>query len=291
VITKAVIPAAGAGTRLLPATKAQPKEMLPILDTPAIQYVVQEAVDAGIRDILIVTGRDKRAIEDHFDRSPELETHLERRGDADALAAVRALGRMARIHYVRQPVQAGLGDAIGHARAFVGREPFAVLLGDTIMDATVPVTRQLLEAWQEHGAPILAVEHVPPEKVGRYGIVEGTPLEPRRLRVDRLIEKPRPGETASTLAIAGRYILTPKVFEALETTRPGRNDEVQLTDALASLLREGPMVAVPIQGRRYDMGDKADYLRTILDFALRREEYAEVVRSFATSLAESLDGR
>ena len=170
-ITKAVIPAAGVGTRLLPATKAQPKEMLPIIDTPAIQYVVQEAVYAGVEDILIVTGRDKRAIEDHFDRNVELELHLERRGDDDALRTIRSLADLARIHYVRQPTQAGLGDAIRCARAFVGDQPFAVLLGDTLIDAPVPITRRLIEAHEEHGAPVVAVENVPADKVGRYGIV------------------------------------------------------------------------------------------------------------------------
>jgi len=286
-IRKAVIPAAGAGTRLLPATKAQPKEMLPILDTPAIQYVVQEAVDAGIQDILIVTGRDKRAIEDHFDRNLELESHLERRGDEDALATVRRLGELANIHYVRQPTQAGLGDAIGWARAFVGEEPFAVLLGDTVMDAPVPVTRQLMEAYEEHRSPILAVEDVAAERVGRYGIVEGTPLGPRQLRVERLVEKPLPGETTSTLAIAGRYVLTWEVFEALRATKPGKNDEIQLTDALASMLEQSPIVAVSIEGRRFDIGNKEDYLNTVLSFALERDDFAGVLRAFLDSLPES----
>jgi len=290
-ITKAVIPAAGAGTRLLPATKAQPKEMLPILDTPAIQYVVQEAVDAGIEDILFVTGRDKRAIEDHFDRNLELESHLERRGDDSALRAVRSLGELARIHYVRQPTQAGLGDAIACARAFVGDEPFAVLLGDTVIDAPVPVTRQLMDAYEEHQAPVLAVEEVPAEKVSRYGIVEGTSLGPGRLRVRRLVEKPLPGETDSTLAIAGRYILTPEVFEALRATGPGRNNEIQLTDALAGMLEDGPMVAVSIEGRRFDIGNKLDYLNTILAFALKREEFAGVIKSFVASLPAEKDDR
>jgi len=290
-ITKAVIPAAGAGTRLLPATKAQPKEMLPILDTPAIQYVVQEAVDAGIEDILFVTGRDKRAIEDHFDRNLELESHLERRGDDSALKAVRSLGELARIHYVRQPTQAGLGDAIACARAFVGDEPFAVLLGDTVIDAPVPVTRQLMDAYEEHQAPVLAVEEVPAEKVSRYGIVEGTSLGPGRLRVRRLVEKPLPGETDSTLAIAGRYILTPEVFEALRATGPGRNNEIQLTDALAGMLEDGPMVAVSIEGRRFDIGNKLDYLNTILAFALKREEFAGVIKSFVASLPAEKDDR
>ncbi len=286
-ITKAVIPAAGAGTRLLPATKAQPKEMLPILDTPTIQYVVQEAVDAGIENILLVTGRDKRAIEDHFDRNAELESHLEERGDKTALEVVRNLAQLARIHYVRQPTQAGLGDAIRCARAFVGDEPFAVLLGDTVIDAPVPVTRQLIHAYEEHPGPILAVEDVPAQKIGRYGIVEGTPLGDGRIRVEKLIEKPRPGETSSTMAIAGRYVLTPEVFDALEMASPGRNDEIQLTDALAGMLAQTPMVAVPIQGRRYDIGNKLDYLSAILAFALKRDEFAGTIRSFIASLPDA----
>ncbi len=279
-ITKAVIPAAGAGTRLLPATKAQPKEMLPILDTPAIQYVVQEAVDAGIEDILFVTGRDKRAIEDHFDRNVELEAHLERRGDAGALRVVRSLASLATIHYVRQPTQAGLGDAIRCARAFVGNEPFVVLLGDTVIQADVPVTRQLIEAYERHGSPVLAVENVPAEKVSRYGIVEGRPLEGGHLRVERLVEKPEPKETDSTLAIAGRYVLTPDVFDALDATTPGKNNEIQLTDALAGMLADTSMVAVPFEGRRFDIGDKLDYLNTILAFALKRSEFKNVIQSF-----------
>ncbi len=286
-ITKAVIPAAGVGTRLLPATKAQPKEMLPILDTPTIQYVVQEAVDAGIENILLVIGRTKRAIEDHFGRNVELESHLEERGDREALDAVRRLAQLAGIHYVRQPSPAGLGDAIRCARAFVGAEPFAVLLGDTVFDARVPVTRQLIDAFGKQQAPVLAVEDVPAEKVRRYGIVEGTPLGDGRIRVDRLIEKPQPGETASTLAIAGRYVLTPEVFDALETASPGRNGEIQLTDALADMLAHTPIVAVPIQGRRYDVGDKQGYLRAILAFACKRDEFAETIRSFAASLGDA----
>ncbi len=283
-ITKAVIPAAGAGTRLLPATKAQPKEMLPILDTPAIQYVVQEAVESGIEDILFVTGRDKRAIEDHFDRNVELESHLEKRGDTSALQAVRGLAQLARIHYVRQPTQAGLGDAIRCARAFVGDEPFAVLLGDTVIDAPVPVTRQLIRAYEAEHAPVLAVEDVPLQKIGRYGIVEGTRLDTGRFRVNRLIEKPRPGETTSTMAIAGRYVLSPGVFDALAAAPPGRDGEIQLTDALARMLPHTPMLAVPFQGRRYDIGDKLDYLNTILAFALKRDEFAETICSFLSSL-------
>ena len=282
-IRKAVIPAAGAGTRLLPATKAQPKEMLPILDIPTIQYVVEEAVDSGIQDVLFVTGRNKRAIEDHFDRNVELETHLEQRGDVEALESVRTLAELARIHYVRQPTQAGLGNAIGYARAFVGNEPFAVLLGDTVIDAPVPVTRQLIDAYEKHGTSVLAVEDVPAEKVGHYGIVEGKKLDASHISVDRLIEKPTPGETTSTLAIAGRYVLTPDVFQALENTSPGRNDEIQLTDALAAMVQQAPMVAVSFQGRRYDVGDKTDYLKTILALAMKRDEFAATVRSFLST--------
>jgi UTP--glucose-1-phosphate uridylyltransferase len=283
VITKAVIPAAGLGTRLLPATKAQPKEMLPIIDTPAIQFVVQEAVDAGVEDILIVTGRDKRAIEDHFDRNVELEMHLERRGDDEALLAVRSLADLARVHYVRQPTQAGLGDAIRCARAFVGDQPFAVLLGDTLIDARVPVTRRLIEAYEEHKAPVVAVDNVPADKVGRYGIVGATPLGDRLYRVDRLVEKPLPEEAPSTLAVAGRYVLTPDVFGALDSVGPGKNDEIQLTDALASLLERTPIIAVPIDGQRYDIGNKLDYLKTVLAFALKREEFAEPLKAFIAS--------
>jgi len=288
-ITKAVIPAAGAGTRLLPATKAQPKEMLPILDTPTIQYVVQEAVDAGITDILIITGRDKRAIEDHFDRDVELEAHLEKRGDSAPLHSVRSLAALARIHYVRQPTQAGLGDAIRCARGFVGEEPFAVLLGDSVIHSPVSATRQLIDVYERHEAPVLAVETVSAERVSRCGVVEGTPLEANLLRVDRLVEKPLPGETDSRLAIAGRYVLTPDVFEALDATGPGRDNEIQLTDALAGMLVHTSMIALSFQGKRYDVGNKLDYLKTILAFALERDEYREVVRTFVASLPEPGD--
>lgn len=290
-IKKAVIPAAGAGTRLLPATKAQPKEMLPILDTPAIQYVVEEAVASGIEDILVVTGRGKRAIEDHFQPNPKLESHLEGRGDQAALDTVREIGENANIQYVEQDDLSGLGDAIRHARAFVGDEPFAVLLGDTILDGPRPTTQRLMEAYEDHGGPVLAVEDVPPEKVGRYGIVEGARLRPGLFWVHRLIEKPKPGETDSTLAIAGRYILTPEIFEALDATKPGREGEIQLTDALATMLKRLPIAAVPIQGRRFDIGNKQDYLNTILAFALKRKEYARVLRSFLASRPASWKDR
>jgi UTP--glucose-1-phosphate uridylyltransferase len=271
-ITKAVIPAAGVGTRLLPATKAQPKEMLPILDTPTIQYVIQEAVDSGIRDILIVTGRDKRAIEDHFDRDVELEAHLERRGDTHSLRAVRELAGLARIHYVRQPVQAGLGDAIRCARGFVGKDPFAVLLGDSVIRATVPATGQLVEAFERERCPVLGVETVVPERTHRCGIVEGDTLEDGSIRVSRLVEKPRPGETDSLVAIFFNDTATTEIYTALDVIEPG------------TLLGQTQMIAVPFQGRRYDVGDKRDYLKTILAFAMDRDEYRQVVESFLSSL-------
>jgi UTP--glucose-1-phosphate uridylyltransferase len=282
-INKAVIPAAGAGTRLLPATKAQPKEMLPILDTPAIQYVVEEAVESGIEEILVITAHGKRAIEDHFAPNPGLESHLESRGDQAALDTVREIGKRAKLSYVEQPSLSGLGDAVRQAEDFVGDEPFAVLLGDTLLDGPKPTTRRLMEAHEEHGGPVLAVEDVPPEKVSRYGIVEGARLRPGLFWVHRLIEKPKPGQTDSTLAIAGRYVLTPEVFKALSNTKPGQDGEVQLTDALATMLKRLPIAAVPIKGQRYDIGNKQDYLNTILAFALKRKEYARVLRSFLAS--------
>jgi UTP--glucose-1-phosphate uridylyltransferase len=202
------------------------------------------------------------------------------------LRVVRSLADLATIHYVRQPTQAGLGDAIRCARAFVGNEPFVVLLGDTVIQATVPVTRQLIEAYEQHGSPVLAVENVSIEKVSRYGIVEGIALEGGHVRVARLVEKPLSGETDSTMAIAGRYVLTPNVFDALDATEPGKNDEIQLTDALAGMLAATPMVAVPFEGRRFDIGDKLDYLHTILAFALERAEFEGVIRSFVASLSE-----
>jgi UTP--glucose-1-phosphate uridylyltransferase len=206
---------------------------------------------------------------------------VERRGDEETVQAIRGLADLARIHYVRQPVQAGLGDAVAKSRAFVGDEPFAVLLGDTVVDAPVPVTRQLIEAYEEHRTPVLAVESVPKSKRGRYGIVEGSPLDHGNLvGVDRLVEKPAPGETDSTLAIAGRYVLTPDVFRALESTRPGRNDEIQLTDALAAMLSHTSMIAVRFTGRRYDIGSKRDYLRAIFAFASRSDEYRDLAGAF-----------
>ncbi|KAB7729060.1 UTP--glucose-1-phosphate uridylyltransferase GalU [Rudanella paleaurantiibacter] len=279
-IRKAVIPAAGLGTRFLPATKAQPKEMLPIIDRPTIQYVVQEAVDSGIEDILIITGKGKRAIEDHFDRNYELEERLEEKEDQMLLNEMRRLSDMANIHYVRQRQLNGLGDAIRYARHHVGNEAFAVLLGDTIMDAVIPVTQQLLDTYEQYGGSVIAVEEVPHEKVNRYGIVGGSALSDRIMALDQLVEKPAVNEAPSNLAIAGRYVLTPGIFAALDQTEMGKNGELQLTDAMQLLLRRENLYAHRIEGKRHDIGNKLDFLKTTVEFALKRPEFAEPFRRF-----------
>ena len=289
-VTKAVIPSAGLGTRFLPATKAQPKEMLPIIDTPVIQYVVQEAVDSGIEDILIITGKGKRALEDHFDRNFELEEHLKLRNESEGLEEICRLANMADIHFIRQKEFLGLGDAIRYARHHTGEEPFAVLLGDTIFDSGVPVTRQLIEEFENHQQSILAVEEVPPEKYSRYGMVGGRRVSDKILEVEQLVEKPGIDESPSSLAAAGRYILTPGIFEAIEMTQPGKNNEIQLTDALRELLNRENILAFTIEGRRFDIGDKLDYLKANIDFALRRDEFAEPLLEFLRGIPGTGEG-
>jgi UTP--glucose-1-phosphate uridylyltransferase len=279
-IKKAVIPAAGLGTRFLPATKAQPKEMLPIIDRPTIQYVVQEAVDSGIEDILIITGKGKRTIEDHFDRNFELETRLEEKEDQLLLDEMRRLSDMANLHYVRQRELNGLGDAIRYARHHVGNEPFAVLLGDTIMDSVIPVTQQLIDTYQQYGCSVIAVEEVPQDKVNRYGIVGGKSLSDRIMELTTLVEKPAIAEAPSNLAIAGRYILTPEIFAMLEKTPAGKNNEIQLTDAMLLLLKRENLYAHRIEGKRHDIGNKLDFLKTTVEFALKRPEFADKFRAF-----------
>jgi UTP--glucose-1-phosphate uridylyltransferase len=274
-VKKAVIPAAGLGTRFLPATKVQPKEMLPIIDTPTIQYVVQEAVDSGIDDILIISGKGKRAIEDHFDRNFELEKHLENKQNNIWANEIRRLSDMANIHFIRQKESNGLGDAIYYARQHTGDEPFVVLLGDTIIESVIPVTQQLIDIYEQYRQPILAVETVAPDKVSRYGIVGGKKISDRILEVSTLVEKPTIKQSPSNLAIAGRYILTPDIFKALEQTPRGKNDEIQLTDAMNILLKRTNIAAYTIEGKRYDIGNKLDYLKTTVEFALKHEEYAK----------------
>ncbi len=286
-VKKAVIPAAGYGTRFLPATKAQPKEMLPIIDTPTIQYVVQEAVDAGIEDILIISGKGKRAIEDHFDRNHELESRLEESEKEQLYNEMRHIADMANIHFIRQKEINGLGDAIYYARYHTGDEPFAVLLGDTVIDSVIPVTQQLIDAFEQYNASVLAVEKVPKEKVDRYGIVGGKQLSDKIMEVTEFVEKPDPATAPSNLAIAGRYILTSEIYRALEQTKKGKNNEVQLTDAIQLLSKREKVIADTIEGKRYDIGNKLDFLKTTVEFALRRKEFA---KDFAAFLKETVKG-
>jgi len=278
-VRKAVIPAAGLGTRFLPATKASPKEMLPIIDTPTIQYVVQEAVDSGIEDILIISGRGKRAIEDHFDRNFELEERIKDKEDA-MYDEVRNLTNLANIHFIRQKEISGLGDAIYYARQHTGNEPFAVLLGDTIIDSVIPVTQQLMDIYDQYESTIIAVEPVPKEKVSRYGIVGGEELSDKIMRLSQLIEKPSIEAAPSRLAIAGRYILTPGIYKALEKTPKGKNNELQLTDAMIELLKTEAIYSQTFDGKRYDIGNKLDFIKTTIEYALKRKEFSSKVLAF-----------
>ena len=273
-IRTAVIPAAGLGTRFLPATKAQPKEMLPIVDKPCIQYIIEEAIDSGIEDILIITGRNKRAIEDHFDRAVELELTLKAQGKYDLLGLVQELSRVT-IHYVRQKEPKGLGHAVLCAKHFVGDEPFAVLLGDDIMDAEVPVLKQLMDVYEDCEGSVLGVQEVPKDRVSSYGVVKPVAVKERLWRADDLVEKPSVEEAPSRLAVLGRYIISPEIFGVLEKTEPGRGGEIQLTDALKKLSEREPVYAYEFEGRRYDVGDKQGYLEATVDFALKRPDLRE----------------
>ena len=288
-IRKAVIPAAGLGTRFLPATKAQPKEMLPIIDTPVIQHVVQECVDSGIEDILIVSGKGKRSIEDHFDRNYELEARIQEQEDETLYHQLRHIEDMANIHFIRQKELNGLGDAIYHARFHCGNEPFAVLLGDTIINSIIPVTQQLIDAYDQYRQCVIAVERVPREKVSRYGIVGGEQLNDRIMLLTELVEKPERDKAPSNLAIAGRYILTPQIFPALERTERGKGNEVQLTDALRLLLKQENIIASEIEGKRYDIGNKLDFVKTTVEFALRRREFAQKFEEYLRKTIREID--
>lgn len=270
-IRKAVIPAAGLGTRFLPATKAQPKEMLPIVDKPAIQFIIEEAVQSGIEEILIITGRNKRAIEDHFDRAVELEMTLKEQGKYDLLGLVQEIADVT-IHYVRQKEAKGLGHAVLCAKQFVGNEPFAVLLGDDIVDAGVPCLKQLMDVYDDYGGSVLGVQEVPREKVSSYGIVHPSRVKDNLWMALDLIEKPSVDEAPSQLAVLGRYIIEPEIFELLENTEPGRGGEIQLTDALRRLAEFKAVYAYNFYGRRYDIGDKQGYLEATIEYALKRPE-------------------
>lgn len=273
-VKKAVIPAAGLGTRFLPATKAQPKEMLPIVDKPTIQYVVEEAVAAGIEDILIITGRNKRAIEDHFDYCVELENMLQQKGQEEQLKMMRQISEMVDIHYVRQKEPLGLGHAVYCARTFVGDEPFAVMLGDDIINSGVPCIKQLMDIFEERGGTVLGVQHVGWESVHKYGIISGKEINGSLYRVEGLIEKPPQDKATSNLAVLGRYVIEADIFPILERTSAGTGGEIQLTDALNELARHRPVWAYTFKGKRYDVGDKLGFLEATIEYALRREDLA-----------------
>ena len=271
-ITKAVIPAAGLGTRFLPATKAVPKEMIPIVDKPTIQYIIEEAAAAGITDLLIITSRTKKAVEDHFDKSYELENELFKSGKMEELEKLTAIRSMMNIQYVRQAEAKGLGHAILCAKSFAAGEPFAVLLGDDVVHAEKPCLAQMIEKFEEYNASILGVQTVPESEVNKYGIVSGEQVADRMWRVNDMVEKPKREEAPTNVAVLGRYIITPEIFEHLEKTQPGAGGEIQLTDALKALAKEQPMYAYDFEGRRYDVGNKMGFLEATVEYALRRDD-------------------
>ena len=288
-VRKAVFPAAGLGTRFLPATKAQPKEMLPLVDKPLIQYGVEEAVRSGVRNIIIVTGRGKSAIEDHFDVSFELEHLLESRGRLDLVAEVRSISDMIDVAYVRQKEALGLGHAVLRARELVGAEPFAVVLSDDVIDAQVPCLRQLLDIHAVYGASVLALMEVPPDQVSMYGVVEAEPVhhngaDDRLYRIRSLVEKPAAADAPSNLAIIGRYVLMPEIFASIEAIEPGKGGEIQLTDALKHLLEDRPVYGYRFEGQRYDAGDKLGFLKATIEFALQRPDLGKPLRDYLLEL-------
>ena len=283
-VRKGVFPAAGLGTRFLPATKAQPKEMLPLVDKPTIQYVVEEAVASGLGEIIIVTGRGKRAIEDHFDASVELEYYLADRGRMEELAQIKTISELASVSYVRQNEPRGLGHAILCAQPLVGQEPFAVFLGDDVVASQTPCMRQLLDAFERYGGPVIAVEHVPPERIHRYGVITGRHLADNVYEISDLVEKPTAAEAPSDLAIVGRYVLTPDLFPILAETGEDKSGEIQLTSGLRTLGSRRPMYALAFEGKRYDTGDKLGFLKATVEFALARPDLADEFRAYLKSL-------
>jgi UTP--glucose-1-phosphate uridylyltransferase len=283
-ITKAVFPAAGLGTRFLPATKASPKEMLPLVDKPLIQYVVEEAVASGIEEVILVTGRGKRAIEDHFDVAFELEEDLKAKGKHKLLSEVQRIANMVTFCYIRQKKALGLGHAVLTTRRVVGDEPFAVLLGDDIVDASVPVLKQMMEVFTRYPSTILAIQKVPKSQTQNYGIVDAKKIEDGVYLVKDLVEKPSPDKAPSTLAIIGRYILTPEIFDALENTKPGKGGEIQLTDGLKLLMKKQPIYAYEFQGVRHDAGDKLGFLKATVEFGLKNKEFGSEFKSYLQKL-------
>jgi UTP--glucose-1-phosphate uridylyltransferase len=287
-IRKAIFPAAGLGTRFLPATKAQPKEMLVLVDKPVIQYGVEEAMQSGVANIIIVTGRGKNAIEDHFDVSIELESYLEARGKADLLSEIRKITNQINVAYVRQGEPLGLGHAVLAARAIVDDEPFAVILGDDVIDATPPALKQMIDVFDEVDGPVLAVERIPRDQISNYGVIAAEPIRPGVYRIHDLVEKPSKDEAPSDLAIIGRYILTPDIFDALEQTARDRTGEIQLTNGLRRLLQRRPLYACEIDGVRHDTGNKLGFLRAVVYFALKRPDLAEPFREYLQTVLDKV---
>lgn len=287
-VRKAIIPAAGLGTRFLPATKATPKEMIPIVDKPTIQYIVEEAAAAGIEDILIISGRNKRAIEDHFDKSYELEEELHRKGKQELLSCVEEISNIANIHYIRQKEAKGLGHAIYCAKSFIGDEPFAVLLGDDIVDSKTPCIKQLMDVYNEYRTTILGVQKVPLPDVSKYGIVACNQIDERVYKVKGLVEKPDVDQSPSNIAILGRYIISPRIFEFLEKATPGKGGEIWLTDALQQLMECEAMYAFDFEGDRYDVGDRIGFLKATVEFALKRDDLSKDFTTFLKDRVEKL---
>lgn len=283
-IKKAIIPAAGLGTRFLPATKAMPKEMLPILDKPTIQYIVEEAARAGIEDIIIVTGRHKRAIEDHFDSQKELEMVLKEKGKSELLEKVQYSTELANIFYVRQKEQKGLGHAISSARQFIGNEPFAVLLGDDIVESEVPAVKQLIDVYEETGHSVIGVQEVPEANTHRYGIIDPLTKNGRQYEVKKFVEKPAQGTAPSNLAIMGRYVLTPEIFDYLKTQKEGAGNEIQLTDAIERMNNDNQVYAYDFEGERYDVGEKLGFVKTTIEYALKDDSMREELTRFIKAL-------
>ncbi len=288
IIRKAVIPAAGFGTRFLPATKSQPKEMLPIVDTPVIQYVVEEAVASGITDILMVIGKGKRAIEEHFDRNFQLEDQLHRQGKTRELELVQRVSDIAEIHFVWQKEMKGLGDAVRCARHHVGNEPFAVLLGDTVIGSERPATQQLIDVYQHYRGSVVVLEEIAREQVNRYGVLKGRALNENLYQVEDFVEKPSPEEAPSNLAFAGRYIFNPEIFDYLERTQPGKGGEIQLTDAMRAMVQDQAMYGCKLAGKRFDIGHKQGFIKTNVEFGLQDSEIRDELVSYLKDLVKRL---
>ena len=283
-VKKAVIPAAGLGTRFLPVTKSMPKEMLPIIDTPAIHYVVKEAIESGIDDIIIITGRGKRAVEDYFDESPELEMHLIEKGKKDLLKIVREVSSMVNLHYIRQKEPKGLPDAVLKAEKHIGNEPFAVLLGDDIIKSKKPCIQQLIEVFNKFNSSVIAAQKVPIERISRYGSIKGKEIETSMSNkiylIEDIVEKPKKEEAPSNMAAVGRYVFTPEIFDCIKETKPGVNNELQIADSIKILMQSQRVYASEFNGKRYDIGDKLGYVQAIIDFALENKEIGKNVKEY-----------